>query len=345
MTGRPPDRRLPLGQPDALASPGSALMEWLGAGVALVWTLVVLVWGLGLAGLGGTSGILFLIFAVALPMAMLGLVVLLLRQIRDLRLAAQALAGQMQALRSAEARDAAARVVRADEAGRGGEAGRAGEVGRAGERAGGERAGGPGFATRRDPAASQPSADGRMALAPPQPAGGEDQPTLALATPMESDEMPLEVADFIRAIQFPEDAEDVAGFAALRRALSDRAAAKLIRASQDVLTLLAQDGIYMDDLVPDRARPDLWRRFAAGERGRTIAALGGIRDRSCLALTGQKMREDPVFRDAAHHFLRSFDRAFAAIEPLSSDEDIGLMSDTRTARAFMLVGRVAGTFD
>ena len=112
-----------------------------------------------------------------------------------------------------------------------------------------------------------------------------------------------------------------------------------------MLTLLAQDGIYMDDLTPDRARPDLWRRFAAGERGRTVAGLGGIRDRSCLALTGQRMREDPVFRDAAHHFLRSFDRAFAAVEPRAADEDIQALSDTRTARAFMLVGRVAGTFN
>jgi hypothetical protein len=302
-------------------------MEWLGAGVALVWILVVLVWGLGLASLGGMSGFLFLVFAVALPLVMLGLVVLLLRQVRDLRLAAQALAGQMQALRLAEARDAAARVVRADEAAR-------------------PAASGPGFASRRDPSASQLSADGRMALAPPpRPVESEEQPALALATPLEPEAAPLEVEDFIRAIQFPESAEDVAGFAALRRALSDRAAAKLIRAAQDVLTLLAQDGIYTDDLVPDRARPDLWRRFAAGERGRTIAALGGIRDRSCLALTGQKMREDPVFRDAAHHFLRSFDRAFAGIEPLCTDEDIGQMSDTRTARAFMLVGRVAGTFD
>ena len=328
MAGRPPDRRLPLGQPGALASPGSALLEWAGAGVALVWIGVVLVWGLGLpdsgkTGLGGMSGLLFMVFAVALPVAMLGLVVLLLRQIRALRLAAQSLAGQIQALRLSEARDAAARVVRADEAGRAG----------------------PGFATRRDPAASQPSADGRAALVPAQAAAGEEQPTLALATPLEADAAPLAVADFIRAIQFPESAEDVAGFAALRRALSDRAAAKLIRAAQDVLTLLAQDGIYMDDLVPDRARPDLWRRFAGGERGRTIAALGGIRDRSSLALTGQKMREDPVFRDAAHHFLRSFDRAFAAIEPACDDEEVGLMSDTRTARAFMLVGRVAGTFD
>jgi hypothetical protein len=277
--------------------------------------------------LTGVSGLLFLVFAVALPVAMLGLVVMLLRALRDLRRDAAHLAGQIQSLRQAEAREVAARRVKADDIGRS-------DDGR-----------GPGFASRRDPGQSQASADGRMALVPPKPGGAEDQPALALATPTGAEADPVDVADFIRAVQFPESAEDAEGFAALRRALADRTTAKLIRAAQDVLTLLAQDGIYMDDLVPDRARPDLWRRFAGGERGRPVAALGGIRDRSCLALTGQRMREDPVFRDAAHHFLRSFDRAFAEIEPRCRDEEVSALSDTRTARAFMLVGRVAGTFD
>ncbi|MBC7478664.1 MAG: hypothetical protein H7317_11300, partial [Pseudorhodobacter sp.] len=132
---------------------------------------------------------------------------------------------------------------------------------------------------------------------------------------------------------------------ALRLALQDRTTAKLIRAAQDVLTLLGQDGIYMDDLTPDRARPELWRRFANGERGRGIAALGGVRDRSSLALTAARMREDTVFRDAGHHFLRSFDKTFAAFEPGATDEDLAELADTRTARAFMLFGRVTGTFD
>ncbi len=34
----------------------------------------------------------------------------------------------------------------------------------------------------------------------------------------------------------------------------------------------------MDDLRPDRAKPEVWRKFAKGERGRTIAGLGGVRD-------------------------------------------------------------------
>jgi len=180
----------------------------------------------------------------------------------------------------------------------------------------------------------------------PRPAqSAEEQPGLALGTPAEDLRAPLSVTDFIKALQFPETADDKAGFRALRLALEDRTTAKLIRAAQDVLTLLSQEGIYMDDLKPDRARSEVWRRFAAGERGRSVAALGGIRDRSSLALTAGRMREDAVFRDAGHHFLRSFDKTFAAFEPNATDEELAELADTRTARAFMLFGRVTGTFD
>jgi hypothetical protein len=131
----------------------------------------------------------------------------------------------------------------------------------------------------------------------------------------------------------------------LRAALKDRAAAQLIQAAQDVLTLLSQDGIYMDDLRPDRARPETWRQFAEGARGREVAALGGVRDRSSLALTAGRMKQDPIFRDAAHHFLRRFDKNFAEFAARATDGEISSLADTRTARAFMLLGRVAGTFD
>ncbi|NHX28136.1 hypothetical protein HA397_29830, partial [Escherichia coli] len=151
--------------------------------------------------------------------------------------------------------------------------------------------------------------------------------------------------DFIRALNFPETAEDKEGFRALRRALQDRMAARLVRSAQDVLTLLSQDGIYMDDLRPDRARPEVWRKFAQGERGPAIAALGGVRDRSSLALTSGRMRQDPVFRDAAHHFLRQFDHTLNEFEPNASDQELSDLAETRTARAFMLLGRVSGTFD
>ena len=180
-------------------------------------------------------------------------------------------------------------------------------------------------------------------IKPAEPSG--DQGSLELGTTAEDLAPPLSTDDFIRALNFPETAEDEEGFAALRRALRDRKTAHLIQAAQDVLTLLSQDGIYMDDLRPDMARIDVWRAFAQGARGRSVAALGGVRDRSSLALTSGRMKQDPIFRDAAHHFLRRFGQTFAEFEPMASDEEISAVGNTRTARAFMLLGRVAGTFD
>jgi hypothetical protein len=183
------------------------------------------------------------------------------------------------------------------------------------------------------------------ALPPRPPVSTEEQPALALGTPADELGPPLPRADLIRALNFPDNEADTEGFGALRRALKDRTARQLIQASQDVLTLLSQDGIYMDDLRPDRARAEIWRRFAKGERGRAIASLGGIRDRSSLALAAGRMREDTIFRDAAHHFLRLFDRTLSGFEIEATDADLAALSETRTARAFMLLGRVTGTFD
>jgi hypothetical protein len=201
------------------------------------------------------------------------------------------------------------------------------------------------FTSRRDALATQPSANKKAALVVSRESQSEDQPGLALGTPAETLQAPVTIADFIRALNFPDNPEDRDGFRALRRALEDRAMAKLIRAAQDVLTLLSQDGIYMDDMKPDRARPEIWRRFASGERGREVAALGGVRDRSSIALTSGRMRQDTVFRDAAHHFLRQFDKTFAEFEKNATDSEVVELAETRTARAFMLLGRVTGTFD
>jgi hypothetical protein len=203
------------------------------------------------------------------------------------------------------------------------------------------------FTSRRDADTAASQADRKVTFAA-QGAGAaepDEQPALALGTPTESAAAPVSVSDFIRALNFPDSENDREGFRALRRALDDRGLAKLIRAAQDALTLLSQDGIYMDDLRPDRARTEVWRRFAQGERGKAIAALGGVRDRSSLALTAGRMRQDTIFRDTVHHFLRLFDRTFAEFEKNATDQEIAALAETRTARAFMLLGRVTGTFD
>lgn len=196
--------------------------------------------------------------------------------------------------------------------------------------------------THAPPPAPPRAAPKTTAPAPVQP---EEQASLSLGGEAEPDPTALSSTDLILALHFPDDDRDEAGFAALRRALQDRPTRQLVQASQDVLTLLSQDGIYMDDLAADRSRPEIWRRFARGERGRTVAGLGGVHDRECLAIATARMREDAIFRDAAHHFLRLFDKRIATFEPTATDEELILLAETRTARAFMLLGRVTGIFD
>ena len=182
-----------------------------------------------------------------------------------------------------------------------------------------------------------------------QPARRQPTPPRAVAQQAASEPAELEAlppADFIGALNFPDSPEDAEGIRTLRRALEDPAAAKLIRSVQDVLNLLGADGIYMDDLVPEELPPGaLWRQFSAGARGQSVAGLGAIEEPNVLAATATRMRSDPVFRDAAQHFLRQFDRSLSDFAPTVPDEMLAMVGMTRTARAFMLLGRVAGTFD
>ena len=331
----PFDRKQPVQQ-----AVGVSAMEWVAVGLSLVWVAAVAAYVLTAPKDAGSLGLVLTLLVVFLPLALIWTAVTTLRSVRDLREEAGRLHASVDAMRAAYLGSQPQTVSAAAKAS---VEKRLDELTASARQTAATLAG---FTSRRDATLTVPSADRKAALVAPKPAvAGEEQPGLALGTPAEDMRAPLSVTDFILALQFPENPDDKVGFRALRLALEDRTTAKLIRAAQDVLTLLSQEGIYMDDLRPDRARPEVWRRFAGGERGRTVAALGGIRDRSSLALTAGRMREDAVFRDAAHHFLRSFDKTFAAFEPNASDAELSDLAETRTARAFMLFGRVTGTFD
>lgn len=316
--------------------PGFGPTELVASLLAGVWVVAVIAYVLLSPSNDGQGvlGVVMTLLVVFLPLALIWASVTTLRSVRELRAEAARLQSTVEAMRNAYLvnQQAAAAIKPAVEQ-------------KIDELTAATKEVTATFQSRRDAALTVPSADRKAALTAPRPQPQDEQPTLALGTPADELRPPLAVSDFLRALDFPEGPDDKDGFRALRLALEDRNTAKLIRAAQDVLTLLAQEGIYMDDLKPDRARPELWRRFASGERGGLVSGLGGIRDRSSLALTSGRMREDTIFRDAAHHFLRTFDKTLQAFEKEASDADLAALSDTRTARAFMLFGRVAGVFD
>ncbi|MBL9058601.1 MAG: hypothetical protein JNK88_01070, partial [Mangrovicoccus sp.] len=154
----------------------------------------------------------------------------------------------------------------------------------------------------------------------------------------------LSLPDLIRALHVPETPDDMAGFRALQRALRHHKAGQVVQAAQDMLTLLSQDGLYMDDIDPDAVDPRFWRRIAAGER-RAAPAPAGAADAAAVDACAARMRSNTVYRDTAQHFLRRFDQMLADMVPDISDEAIEALAATRSARAFLLVGCAAGVFE
>lgn len=155
---------------------------------------------------------------------------------------------------------------------------------------------------------------------------------------------PVPPEALVAALNFPDGPDDHTAIAALRTALADPDTARAIRAAQDVITLLASHGIYMDDLDPAPAPPEIWRRFAAGQRGPAVAGLGTITDAAMQELAGALMRGDEVFRDAAHHFLRQYDRMLVRADTQMNDDGLAALAATRSGRAFTLLAQVTGMF-
>lgn len=180
--------------------------------------------------------------------------------------------------------------------------------------------------------------------AKPAAAGASAQPqqgSLRFDAP-EPIEIPVEI--LIRALNFPDDANDQETIAALRMALKDHETARVLRAAQDVITLLAEHEIFMDDLPPEPVSPAIWRRFAEGERGEIAAKIGGIHDEIAVETASVLLRGDEIFRDTAHHFLRHFDLLLTRDTPRLDDAQLAALANTRSARGFMLIGRAAGVF-
>lgn len=155
---------------------------------------------------------------------------------------------------------------------------------------------------------------------------------------------PLATGTLIHALQFPADAEDKDGFRALRRALRDPGTKPAVTAAQDMLTLLAELGLYMDDVAPPPASAETWRRFAAGER-EDMAEIAGPENTDARDRIARRLESDEIFRDTANHFARMFERLLAGRAPDMSDEELRALGGTRSARAFSLMGRALGMLD
>lgn len=175
-------------------------------------------------------------------------------------------------------------------------------------------------------------------------AGEGTQANFQFDTAEEVSEEALSWADLIRALDFPRDEQDADGFRALRQAKRDENAGQLLRAAEDILNLLAQEGIYMDDLRPVISPARDWRVFADGTRGAAVSGVGGIDAPEAAERIEARNRKDQIFRDTSLYFLRRFDIMLRVLVETATDAQVQALADTRTGRAFMLLARSAGMF-
>ena len=153
------------------------------------------------------------------------------------------------------------------------------------------------------------------------------------------------IDDFIKAANFPDNANDKDGLGSLRKALEDRDLAKLLNAAQDSLRIMSEDGIYVDTVGITIGKVELWRDFSDGKRGKKISGIAVFHDTSILEKVSSRFKTDTVFIDVVHHFLRQFDVVFTEFSKNASDNEILKFSKTRTALTFLILANVAGTFD
>ena len=294
-----------------------ARLKWLGLGAAAIWVILVVAYGAGFIGTRAPGGLsllltlLGLLIAAVLPVALI-LAVLVLLGRQDGHLAAEkALSDRIDRL------DADLRKLRQD------------------LRAAPARAADP------VPPVPEPEPEPEPEPAAPDPVAA--QPYLPLT---DDSGAAFSAQETIRALNFPQNAQDQAGFDILARALARHDLAQILQASEDCLNYLAHLGLYMDDLMPAQGTAQDWRDFAEGGPARAaLLPLTGITDQAALAKVKAEMRADPIFRDAALHFQRRFDRMLTGFAPTASDAELLDLIDTRTGRAFILLAQVSGTLD
>ena len=197
------------------------------------------------------------------------------------------------------------------------------------------------------PVAAEPAAPAAAPapLPPPEAQAEARQPPLPLLPAEEAPARP-DWPDLVRALDFPRDADDRAGFRALKVALRHHGLAQMLQAAEDVLNLLSQEGVFVDELPMAPVDTGAWRRFMAGKRGPEVVGVGGISD---AAGAGGGAGADALGLDLSRlgAVLPAALRrgAVRVLLPGRATRQIEELAGTRSGRAFMLLVRLSGSLD
>lgn len=155
----------------------------------------------------------------------------------------------------------------------------------------------------------------------------------------------LDWGKLIRAANFPDSEDDRETLDALYAVLSDPEAAALLQSAEDALSSLADLGLFMEDMQPHHAPVEIWRAFIVDNAQDGVMDLGGIRDPHALEDVSSALREKPDFDRTAKRFMERYETVLSRIFGEAPSPRMAVeLADTRSGRAYMLIGRAFGRF-
>ena len=193
---------------------------------------------------------------------------------------------------------------------------------------------------------SQRGADAVREEAPPSPEPrNEGAGPLSTRPAAEGDSDGVDWAKFVKAANFPDSEDDRETLDALYAVLSDRDAAGLLQAAEDTLSGLADIGLFMEDMIPHHAPAEVWRRYIVENEAAEAMELGGVRDAHAIEDVIAALNDKPDFASTSDKFLKRYEDIIARMFNEGQDAELVVqLADSRSGRAYMLLGRSSGRF-
>ena len=148
----------------------------------------------------------------------------------------------------------------------------------------------------------------------------------------------------LKALHFPKDKNDLPGFSALDITRQNNTFSELLQVSEDFLNLIAQDGIYLDDLEIEPPPVEAWLNFISVDQNRNKKRLNCVGIDRQIKRLKSRIKLDAIFRDTSLMLMRRFDILLRDHLKLADDDQIFKIAETRSGKAFLIVGKLSDSF-
>ena len=148
----------------------------------------------------------------------------------------------------------------------------------------------------------------------------------------------------LKALHFPKDEHDLVGFSALKIARKNNTFSELLQVSEDFLNLIAQDAIYLDDLKIEPPPVEAWLSFISTNQNPNRRRLNCVGIDRQIKRLKSRIKTDTIFRDTSLMLMRRFDVLLRDHLKLANDDQIFKIAETRTGKAFLIVGKLSDSF-